>query len=74
MPNTPQQERRCGQVEALLRLGAPFLDLLLLVGDRVSRIVAPNGDDYYAIRPGERLELGAIRPRPGGEPTRQPEA
>jgi hypothetical protein len=74
MPNTPQQQRRSERVETVLRVGAPFLDLLLLVGDRVSRIVAPNGDDYYAIRPGERLELGAIRPRPGGEPTRQPEA
>ena len=74
MPNTPQQQRRSDRVEAVLRLGAPFLDLLLLVGDRVSRIVAPNGDDYYAVRPGERLELGAIPPRPRREPTRQPEA
>jgi hypothetical protein len=74
MPNTPQQQRRSDRVEALLRVGAPFLDLLLLVGDRVSRIVGPNSDDYYAIRPGERLELGAIRPHPRREPTRQPEA
>jgi hypothetical protein len=72
MPNTPQQQRRSDRVEAVLRVGAPFLDLVLLVGDRLSRIVAPNGDDHYAIRPGERLELGAIRPR--REPTRQPEA
>jgi len=74
MPNTPQQQRRSDRVEAVLRVGAPFLDLLLLVGDRVSRIVGPNGDDYYAIRPGERLELGGIRSRSDREPTRQPEA
>jgi hypothetical protein len=74
MPNTPQQQRRREQVEVALRLGAPFLDLLLLVGDRISRIVAPNGDDYYAVLPGERLELGAIRPTPPRGPARQPEA
>jgi hypothetical protein len=74
MPNTPQQQRRSDHFEAVLRLGAPLLDLLLLVGDRVSRIVAPNGDDYHAVRPGERLELGAIGSRPGRGPTRQPEA
>jgi hypothetical protein len=72
MPNTPQQQRRSDRVEAVLRVGAPFLDLVLLAGDRLSRIVAQSGDDYYAIRPGERLELGVISPR--REQTRQPEA
>ena len=74
MPNTPQQQRRRDQVEAALRLAAPFLDVLLLAGDRVSRIVAPNGDDYYALRPGERLELEAIQAGPRMPRTRQPEA
>lgn len=74
MPNTPKQQRRSDRVEAVLRVGAPFLDLLLLVGERVSQIVAPSGEDYYAVRPGERLELDAIRPRGSGEPARQPEA
>jgi hypothetical protein len=74
MPNTPQQQRRRDQVEAVLRLGAPFLDLLLVAGDRVSRIVAPQGDDYYALRVGERLELDAIQAGPGSPRTRQPEA
>lgn len=73
MPNTPQQQRRRDQVEALLRLGAPILDLVLATGERVSRLVAPGDDDYYAIPPaGERIELGAIR---GVDPgARQPEA
>jgi hypothetical protein len=30
---------------------APALDLLLLVGDRVSRIVEPEDFDYYPVRP-----------------------
>jgi hypothetical protein len=69
MPSTPQQIRRRDQVEAALRLAAPFLDLLLAAGDRVSRIVAPAEDESYVIRPaGERLELGDLRPR-AGKPT-----
>jgi hypothetical protein len=73
MPNTPEQQRRSDRVEAALRLGAPFLDLVLLAGDRLSRLVAPDGDDYYAVRPAERLELSGLGPRPG-QPAKQPEA
>jgi hypothetical protein len=73
MPNTPQQQRRRDQVEAVLRLAAPLLDLVLATGERVSRLVAPGDDDYYAIPPaGERLELESIRGARAG--TRQPEA
>jgi len=73
MPNTPQQQRRSDQIEALLRLASPFLDLLLATGERVSRLVAPGEDDHHAIAPaGERLELDAIR---AAKPeARQPEA
>jgi hypothetical protein len=72
VPNTPQQQHRRDQVEALLRLAAPFLDLVLATGERVSR-VASRDDDHYAIPPaGERLELDAMR---GSRPrVRQPEA
>lgn len=38
------------RVEALIGLAAPVLDLVLSVGERVSRVVAPE-DDYYPIRP-----------------------
>ena len=75
MPSTPQQTRRRDQVESVLTLAAPFLDLLLAAGDRLSHIVAPGDEDTYAIRPaGERLELGGLRS--GARPTsiRQPEA
>jgi hypothetical protein len=73
VPNTPQQQRRRDQVEALIRLAAPFLDLVLATGDRVSGVVARRDDDHYAIPPaGERLELEAIRG--AGPRLRQPEA
>lgn len=39
-PPTPRQLAWRGRIEALLRVAEPALDLLLLAGDRVSRIVA----------------------------------
>jgi hypothetical protein len=39
---TPTQQRVRGQIEALIRLAAPALDLLLAGGDRLSRIVDPD--------------------------------
>jgi hypothetical protein len=38
-PPTPTQLAWRGRIEAGLRVAAPFLDLLLAVGDRVSRAV-----------------------------------
>jgi hypothetical protein len=34
-------------VERLIRLAAPALDLVLAVGDRVSRIIEPRDSGYY---------------------------
>lgn len=66
MPNTPDQQLRTRRVEALIGLAAPVLDLVLAGGERFSRIVAPQEDEYFAIRaPGEKLELGAIRATSG---------
>ena len=54
----------------MIGLAAPFLDLVLVVGDRVSRVVSPD-DDYIPIRaPSEALELGPARPGPT-EPRRR---
>lgn len=51
-PLTPEQRRRRDQVEMLIRLMAPGLNLVLAAGERLSRVVAPNDDEYYPIRPG----------------------
>jgi hypothetical protein len=57
MPSTPQQLRTRARFETLIGLGAPVFDLVLAVGERVSR-VAGRHDDYVPIRAaGERLEL-----------------
>jgi hypothetical protein len=51
-PLTPEQRRTRDRVEMLIRLMAPGLNLVLGAGDRLSRIVAPNDDEYYPVRPG----------------------
>ena len=70
MHETPQQRVWRARAEALVGLAAPMLDLVLNVGDRVSRTLAPGDSDYYPIRaPGEAFELGPVpgsgeRPEP----------
>lgn len=50
MPLTPEQRRRRDRVETLIRLMAPGLNLVLAAGERLSRIVAPEDDEYYPVR------------------------
>jgi hypothetical protein len=50
-PMTPDQLRRREQVEGVIRLMAPALNLVLAVGERMSRIVEPEDTEYYPPRP-----------------------
>lgn len=60
-PLTPREQLRRRRLESLIALAAPALDLVLAVGDRVSRVVGPE-DEYYPIRaPGEAFELPTRR-------------
>ena len=52
MTITPEQRRRRDQVEAVIRFIAPALNVVLAAGDRLSRIVGPDDDEYYPIRSG----------------------
>jgi hypothetical protein len=47
---TPDQVRTRRRVEGVIRLMAPALDLVLAVGDRVSRIVEREDVEYYPPR------------------------
>jgi hypothetical protein len=68
MPPTPQQVLRQERVEGLIAIAAPFLDLMLSAGERISKVVGPE-DEYYPIRSaGEAFSL------PGSRPTDEPEA
>jgi hypothetical protein len=49
-PLTPDQLRTRRRIEGLIRLMAPALDAVLLVGERVSRIVEPEDVEYYPPR------------------------
>ncbi len=64
-PPTPDQVRNRERFEALIKLMAPALDVLLTVGDRVSRIV--EREDLGYVPPVASLEhSGARRVGSGG--------
>lgn len=54
---TPGQAARRARIEGLIAVAAPFLDALLGVGERISRIAEPTDHEYYPIRPGGRVAL-----------------
>ena len=62
MPLTPDQLRTRQRVESLIRLAAPALDLVLAVGDRVSRIVEPTDVEYYPPRMAHEEQAPRITP------------
>ncbi|HYU59962.1 MAG TPA: hypothetical protein VEK39_04325 [Solirubrobacterales bacterium] len=62
---TPGQQRLREQFEGLIAAAAPLLDLVLGVGDRISRIVEPEDHEYYPVRSGadsSQLHEGAAAP------------
>lgn len=60
MPSSPTNPVLLARVERLIALFAPGLDLLLAVGDRVSRALEPD-DPYYA--PPRMRRAGETAPR-----------
>jgi hypothetical protein len=67
-PLTPGQLRWRERVESLIRLASPGLDLMLAVGDRVSRIIEPTDVEYYPPR------MTSEEPPPRIDPSDQPES
>ncbi len=49
-PLTPAQRRTRDRIETGIRLAAPGLNLLLAVGDRLSRLIEPEDHEYYPPR------------------------
>ena len=47
---TPDQVRRREQVESLIGVAAPALNLVLAVGERISKLVEPEDSEYYPPR------------------------
>ena len=55
MAPSPTQLAWRGRIESGLRIAAPFLDLVLLAGDRLSRAIEPRDVGHIPARP-----VGAI--------------
>jgi len=47
---TPDQVRNRDRLETLIRFAAPGLDLVLAVGERLSRLVEREDSEYYPPR------------------------
>jgi hypothetical protein len=63
MPPTPTQLAWRGRIEAVLRIAAPALDLVLAAGDRLSRIVEPEELEPPATRASfEQRQQRAVGP------------
>jgi hypothetical protein len=60
---TPDQLRTRRRVESVIRLMAPALDLVLAVGDRVSRVVERDDPEYYPPRVKRGPADESLRPR-----------
>jgi hypothetical protein len=49
-PLTPDELRTRERVETVIKLAAPALNLVLAVGERISKIVEPEDHEYYPPR------------------------
>lgn len=49
-PLTPDQLRTRERVETVIRLASPALNLILAVGERLSKVVEPEDQEYYPPR------------------------
>jgi hypothetical protein len=63
---TADQRRRREQVEGVIRLMAPGLNLVLAAGERLSKLVEPEDTEYYPPRVTHEEPPPAHRP-PSGE-------
>jgi hypothetical protein len=65
---TPGQRALQARFESLIGVAAPFLDIVLAVGERISRIAEPTDHEYYPVRGDERPQL----PPPASPDQREP--
>ena len=47
------------RIEGVIATAAPFLDVVLAVGERISRIAEPTDHEYYPVRAGNERRLPA---------------
>jgi hypothetical protein len=66
-PLSADQLRTRERIEGVIRLAAPALDLVLAVGDRLSRLVEPEDSEYYPPRAGHAAPPPPSPPPEGAE-------
>ena len=64
MALTAEQRRRRDQVESVIRVMAPALNLVLAAGERLSKLVEREDTEYYPPRP-SGADPGGSRPAQG---------
>lgn len=62
-----RQQARQARFERAIGVAAPFLDLILAVGDRISRAAEPTDYDYYPVREVEGPSVVVPARQPSGE-------
>ena len=62
-----EQVRRRDRVETLIRMMAPALNIVLAVGERLSRVVEPDDPEYYPAHVGRTEAPTVARTGDGGE-------
>jgi hypothetical protein len=62
---SPEQRRTRDRFERGIGLIAPFLNLVLAAGDRISRVVEPEDSEYYPVRSGLLEEESRETPKSG---------
>lgn len=62
---TPEQRRTRSRIETLISIAAPALNLVLAVGERVSRIAEPEDSEYYPVRSGQIEADSGTKPATG---------
>jgi hypothetical protein len=68
---TPDQLRTRERVETVIHVIAPALNLVLALGERVSRIVEPDDPEYYPARVEGADTTSVGRVAPGAAPGRE---
>jgi hypothetical protein len=66
MPGSPHNAALRGRIETVIRIVSPLLDLVLMIGDRVSRVLERDDPDYVLVRMPSDGQSAPRRLRPRG--------
>ena len=69
-PDPSDEDPLRGRFDRAISLAAPLLDLVLAVGDRISRVAEPVDYEYYPVRDGEPHEAEARTGKGGDDASR----